>query len=402
MTQSKLSVQLYTVRELLQEDTAGTLKRLADLGFTQVEPFAFVSFGDALAQGLADAGLSAPTTHQSFIGSETAPVFEAAKALGIETVIDPYVAPERWTQKADIDDTAAKLNAAATVAADYGVKRRLPQPRPRDREHGRRRHRPRVLRRAAQRRRRARSRHLLGRRRRPGPGRAARSDSATASSRSTSRTVPRPPRPRTRSPSARARCPSPTSSLPHRMPSASSSSTTRAATASRPSPTATPSSPRRDSHERREPTGTVGVGVIGAGVISTQYLKNLTTFPDLDVRFVADIDEERARSQAAAFGVPGSGSVDELLADDAIEIVVNLTIPKVHVEVALQGARRRQARLEREAVLPRPRERTRAARRRPRRGAARRHGARHLPRRRHPVGPPPRRERRASAHRSRR
>ena len=84
-------------------------------------------------------------------------------------------------------------------------------------------------------------------------------------------------------------------------------------------------------------TGKVGVGVIGAGVISTQYLENLTTFPDLDVRFVADIDEERASSQAAAFGVPGSGSVAELLADDAIEIVVNLTIPKVHVEVALQA-----------------------------------------------------------------
>ena len=122
MTKSKLSVQLYTVRELLQEDTAGTLKRLADLGFSKVEPFAFVSFGDALARGLADAGLSAPTTHQSFIGGDVAPVFEAAQALGIETVIDPYVAPEHWANKADIDDTAAKLNAAAEIAADHGVR----------------------------------------------------------------------------------------------------------------------------------------------------------------------------------------------------------------------------------------------------------------------------------------
>jgi predicted dehydrogenase len=83
--------------------------------------------------------------------------------------------------------------------------------------------------------------------------------------------------------------------------------------------------------------GRVGVGVIGAGNISTQYLTNLTTFPDLDVRFVADIDEDRARAQAEAFGVPGAGSVAELLADDAIEIVVNLTIPAVHVDVALQA-----------------------------------------------------------------
>lgn len=83
--------------------------------------------------------------------------------------------------------------------------------------------------------------------------------------------------------------------------------------------------------------GPVGVGVIGAGVISTEYLKNLTTFPDAEVRFVADIDEARAQAQAEAFGVAGSGSVDELLADDKIEIVVNLTLPKVHVEVALRA-----------------------------------------------------------------
>ncbi|MES1169202.1 MAG: Gfo/Idh/MocA family oxidoreductase, partial [Leifsonia sp.] len=82
--------------------------------------------------------------------------------------------------------------------------------------------------------------------------------------------------------------------------------------------------------------GKVGVGVIGAGVISTEYLTNLTTFPDLDVRFVADIDEPRAKAQAEKFGIAGSGSVADLLADDQIEIVVNLTLPRVHVEVALQ------------------------------------------------------------------
>jgi predicted dehydrogenase len=84
-------------------------------------------------------------------------------------------------------------------------------------------------------------------------------------------------------------------------------------------------------------SGPVGIGVIGAGVISSQYLENLTTFPDLEVRFIADIDEERAAAQAEKFGVPASGSVASLLADDEIEIVVNLTIPKVHVEVALQA-----------------------------------------------------------------
>lgn len=81
----------------------------------------------------------------------------------------------------------------------------------------------------------------------------------------------------------------------------------------------------------------VGVGVIGAGNISTQYLENLTRFPLLDVAFIADLDVDRARAQAERFGVPRSGTVDELLASPEVEIVVNLTIPSAHVEVGLRA-----------------------------------------------------------------
>ncbi|WP_432511519.1 Gfo/Idh/MocA family protein [Kineococcus sp. SYSU DK001] len=83
-------------------------------------------------------------------------------------------------------------------------------------------------------------------------------------------------------------------------------------------------------------SGVVGVGVIGAGNISTQYLENLTKFPDLEVRFVADIALDRAAAQAQAFGVAASGTVEELLARDDVEIVVNLTIPAAHAEVGRQ------------------------------------------------------------------
>ncbi|NRD25029.1 Gfo/Idh/MocA family protein [Frigoribacterium sp. VKM Ac-2836] len=83
-------------------------------------------------------------------------------------------------------------------------------------------------------------------------------------------------------------------------------------------------------------TGRVGVGVIGAGVISGTYLENMTRFADLEVLFVADLDLDRAKAQAETYGVPGHGTVDELLAIDQIEIVVNLTIPAVHAEVGRQ------------------------------------------------------------------
>ena len=80
-------------------------------------------------------------------------------------------------------------------------------------------------------------------------------------------------------------------------------------------------------------TGPVGIGLIGAGNISDAYLSNLMIFPDVEVRFIADLDLRRAAEKAAKFGIPNSGSVSELLADDEIEIVINLTIPAAHVEV---------------------------------------------------------------------
>lgn len=81
-------------------------------------------------------------------------------------------------------------------------------------------------------------------------------------------------------------------------------------------------------------SGPVGVGVIGAGKISEQYLANMRTYPDLDVRFIADLIPDRARDTADRYGVPGSGSAQEALDRDDVEIIVNLTIPAAHAEVA--------------------------------------------------------------------
>ena len=77
-----------------------------------------------------------------------------------------------------------------------------------------------------------------------------------------------------------------------------------------------------------------GVAVVGCGNISKQYLKNLTTFPDVRVLFCADIDTGRAKAQAAAYGVPASGSVEQALEHPDVQLVVNLTIPAAHAEVA--------------------------------------------------------------------
>jgi predicted dehydrogenase len=77
--------------------------------------------------------------------------------------------------------------------------------------------------------------------------------------------------------------------------------------------------------------------VIGAGTISDQYLADMVVYPDLDVRFVADLFPDRAREQADKYGVPGSGSVEEALRRDDVDLVINLTIPSAHAVVAHQA-----------------------------------------------------------------
>src|SRR5580704_15746080 len=80
----------------------------------------------------------------------------------------------------------------------------------------------------------------------------------------------------------------------------------------------------------------VGIGVIGCGYISAAYLKAAQLFPILDVRALADLNVTAARARAKEFGLKAV-SIDALLGDPKIEIVVNLTIPKAHVAVSLQA-----------------------------------------------------------------
>ncbi|GAA3508159.1 Gfo/Idh/MocA family oxidoreductase [Streptosporangium album] len=81
-------------------------------------------------------------------------------------------------------------------------------------------------------------------------------------------------------------------------------------------------------------TTPVGVAVVGCGTISHEYLRNLTTFPDLRVVACADLDVARAREVAERYGVPVAGAPAEVIAHPDVELVVNLTIPAAHAAVA--------------------------------------------------------------------
>ncbi|WP_035697418.1 Gfo/Idh/MocA family protein, partial [Glycomyces tenuis] len=78
------------------------------------------------------------------------------------------------------------------------------------------------------------------------------------------------------------------------------------------------------------------IGVVGLGAISGAYL---STFERLDaVRpvAVADLDEARAKAVAKERGLRAL-TVDELVADPEVELVLNLTVPAAHAEIALKA-----------------------------------------------------------------
>lgn len=78
---------------------------------------------------------------------------------------------------------------------------------------------------------------------------------------------------------------------------------------------------------------TYGIGVIGCGNISAAYMKLAPLFKGLEMRACADMNMDAAKARAEEFGLRAC-TVDELLAADDIDIVVNLTVPAAHFEVS--------------------------------------------------------------------
>ena len=76
------------------------------------------------------------------------------------------------------------------------------------------------------------------------------------------------------------------------------------------------------------------IGILGCGYISNTYISDIQTFyKDLKIAACADIVPEVAMAQADKYGIAKSCTPDELLADDSIDIIVNLTPPDMHPAV---------------------------------------------------------------------
>ncbi|MFS2178073.1 Gfo/Idh/MocA family protein [Rhizobium pisi] len=80
-------------------------------------------------------------------------------------------------------------------------------------------------------------------------------------------------------------------------------------------------------------TRELGVGIIGCGNISTTYFSLAPLFKGLKVLACADINVQAAEARAKEYGVKAQ-TIDALLANDEIDVVVNLTIPDAHFPVS--------------------------------------------------------------------
>lgn len=83
---------------------------------------------------------------------------------------------------------------------------------------------------------------------------------------------------------------------------------------------------------------TTNVGIVGCGNISGIYFKNLChVFNNVRVKACADLESSRAQAKAEEFPGVEVVSLDAMLADPDIEIILNLTTPQGHYPVAMQA-----------------------------------------------------------------
>jgi predicted dehydrogenase len=78
------------------------------------------------------------------------------------------------------------------------------------------------------------------------------------------------------------------------------------------------------------------IGVIGCGNISMTYLRNAALFGGIELTACADISPEIASLRAEEYGIRAF-TVEALLADPEVDLVLNLTIPDAHFDISMSA-----------------------------------------------------------------
>lgn len=120
----RIGLQLYTVRDLLGRDFEGTLARVAEIGFQEVEFAGY--FGHSPEQvraALARSGLAAPSAHVPLeSGDAWQATLDAARVMGHRYVVLAWIPPEQRRTLDDYRRLAARLNRAGAAATAAGLR----------------------------------------------------------------------------------------------------------------------------------------------------------------------------------------------------------------------------------------------------------------------------------------
>ena len=119
----KVGLQLYTVRDKMKEDFEGTLARVAQIGYKEVEFAGYFNHTPADVKAILDRhGLSAPSTHIA-LGDmdEWKKALDTAKAIGHDYIVVPWIPEEKRKTLDDWKSGAAVFNQAAQMAKDAGL-----------------------------------------------------------------------------------------------------------------------------------------------------------------------------------------------------------------------------------------------------------------------------------------
>ncbi len=119
----KVGLQLYTVRDKMKEDFEATLARVAEIGYKEVEFAGYYNHSPADVKAILDRhGLSAPSTHVAFESDDQwKAALDAAKTIGHEYIVMPWIPAERRKTLDDWKNFAQVFNHAGQAASAAGI-----------------------------------------------------------------------------------------------------------------------------------------------------------------------------------------------------------------------------------------------------------------------------------------
>jgi len=119
----KIGLQLYTVRDQMKADFEGTLARVAEIGYKEVEFAGYFGHSSADVKAILDKhGLSAPSTHVAFENADQwKTALDTAKTIGHEYIVMPWIPAERRKTLDDWKNFAQVFNRAGQMSHDAGI-----------------------------------------------------------------------------------------------------------------------------------------------------------------------------------------------------------------------------------------------------------------------------------------